>query len=111
MGQLTPRKKAELMSLLEEYRDKGLFALDPKKVKPCKGDPMELPLVDESCTPFASKPRKWSPEEVTMMQAEVTKLQKAGVIRRSNSPWAASLVLVRKKDGTLRMCQDYGVLN
>lgn len=111
MGQLNPRIKRELMDLLTTYRDKGLFALNPKSVKPCKGAPMELPLIDEFCTPFAAKPRRWSPEEVIMIQSEVEKLEKAEVIRRSTSPWAASLVLVRKKDGTLRICQDYRVLN
>lgn len=35
----------------------------------------------------------------------------AEIIRRSTSPWAAGLVLVRKKDGTLRTCQYFRVLN
>ena len=34
-----------------------------------------------------------------------------GAIRKSNSPWVSAIVLVRKKDGTLRFCIDLRKLN
>ena len=34
-----------------------------------------------------------------------------GAIRRSQSPWASAIVLVRKKDGSLRFCIDLCKLN
>ena len=45
------------------------------------------------------------------MRAEVQKLQKAGVIKKCTSPWSAKLVLVRKPDGSWRVCSDYRKLN
>ena len=33
-------------------------------------------------------------------------MEEIGAIRRSNSPWASPIVLIRKKDGSLRFCID-----
>jgi len=41
----------------------------------------------------------------------IKELLALGHIRPSSSPFASSMVLVKKKDGTLRMCIDYWALN
>ena len=38
-------------------------------------------------------------------------MQAIGAVQPSDSPWASTIVLVRKKDGTLRFCVDYRGLN
>jgi hypothetical protein len=50
-------------------------------------------------------------EQREEVQKQIHNLLNAGLIRPSNSPWASPIVLVRKKDGSVRMCVDYRRLN
>ena len=45
------------------------------------------------------------------VENEVKRLLELGIIRPSNSDWRAPVVVVKKKDGTMRMCVDYRWLN
>ena len=61
--------------------------------------------------PIKQRPRKtpmaFSGEE----QEAIQELENKGVIRKSTSPWASPIVLVRKKNGKVRPCVDYRRLN
>lgn len=64
----------------------------------------------------SAQPIKLPPRRVPLhLQQEVAEhikqMQDNNIIRPSCSPWAAPVVLVRKKDGSLRFCVDYRKLN
>ena len=46
-----------------------------------------------------------------MIREEIHKLNDRGIIRPSKSPWAAQVLCVKKKDGTMRLCVDWRRLN
>ena len=41
----------------------------------------------------------------------IQEMQQQGVVEPSSSPWLSPVVLVKKKDGTIRFCVDYCKLN
>ena len=45
------------------------------------------------------------------VKAQIDEMLENGIIRESSSPYAAAIVMVKKKDGKYRMCVDYRRLN
>ena len=57
-------------------------------------------------TPYIH-PKRYKDE----IEKTIKELLELGYIWPSSSPFASSMVLVKKKDGTLQMCIDYRALN
>ena len=68
-------------------------------------------ILEEGAHPVKDKlrptPQKFDNEEEKNLEA----MLKAGVIQPSSSPWCSASVLVRKKCGGVRWCQDFRKLN
>ena len=52
-----------------------------------------------------------SPQRRDEVRQLIGDMLRKGVIERSISPWASPIVLVRKKDGSIRFCVDYRKVN
>ena len=61
--------------------------------------------------PFKERYRRIPPQLYDEVKAHLQDMSRLGAIRRSCSPWASAIVLVRKKNGKLRFCIDLRKLN
>ncbi|GJW22719.1 reverse transcriptase domain-containing protein [Tanacetum coccineum] len=61
--------------------------------------------------PVARAPYKLAPLEMQELSNQLQELSDRGFIRPSTLPWGASVLFVKKKDGSFRMCIDYRELN
>ncbi|KAL0186035.1 hypothetical protein M9458_017705, partial [Cirrhinus mrigala] len=68
-----------------------------------------IKLSDE--TPFKLRARPIHPQDIEAVRRHIKELLDAGVIRESESPFASPIVVVRKKNGQVRLCIDYRRLN
>lgn len=68
-----------------------------------------IKLSDE--TPFKHKARPIHPQDIEAVRKHLQELLDAEVIRESESPFSSPIVVVRKKNGDVRLCIDYRKLN
>nr|KAG5706518.1 hypothetical protein BaRGS_028689 [Batillaria attramentaria] len=68
-----------------------------------------IPTTDS--VPVAQPNRSIPPNHLQEVRDHIRGLLRSGVIKESCGPYAAPVVLVRKKDGSLRLCVDYRKLN
>lgn len=100
-------QEAALNDLVQEFAD--VFSTS-------KNDLGQTDIVYHSINTGNAAPIKQPPRRLPIhYRQEVSQLldemQRQGVTEPSSSPWSSPVVLVRKKDGTLRFCVDYRKLN
>lgn len=60
---------------------------------------------------LSARNKKLPPDRYKAAKLEFEHMMEMGICKPSNSPWASPLHVVKKKDGSLRVCGDYRRLN
>ena len=97
----------EVLFLLEEYA--SVFK-EPKGLPPCRGHEHQI-LLKPGTQPTCQRPYRYPYYRKTEIETIVKDLLESGSIKNSQSPFASPVLLVRKADGSWRMCVDYRALN
>ena len=89
----------------ELFREYGqLFALDDLDLGYTSIVKHKIELDDYR--PFKDRYLQIPPHQYEEVRKHLNEMLKIGTIWKSNSLWASAVVLVRKKDGSLRFCID-----
>ena len=102
--ELSPEQREQVDMVLEEFADvltdiPGTTSLVEHDIKLNTSEPIR----------FKGYPIPY--QSVATVNEEVSKMLELGVIEHSNAPFSSPIVLVRKKDGTVRFCIDFRQLN
>src|ERR1044072_7306329 len=62
-------------------------------------------------SPVSMAPYRMSASELSELKKQLEELLEKKFIRPSVSPWGAPVLLVKKKEGSMRLCVDYRQLN
>lgn len=104
---LSPPEQGQVRALLQKYQ--AVFSDHESDLGCTSLISHDIPLLDDA--PVRQRYRRIPPSEYEVVKTHINQLLEAGIVRESCSPYASPIVLVKKKDGGLRMCVDYRHLN
>lgn len=102
--ELTVEENKQLQELLSEYED--IFSDVPKVT-----NIIEHKVITKTDEPIYKRPYPVPYALRDKVKKEIDDMLAAGIVEPSDSPYAAPIVLVKKKDNTIRFCVDYRDLN
>ena len=103
---LSSPQQQQLNELFKEFQD--VFSQDDDDLG---NTPLLEHGIETHGPPLRQPYRRQNPAVHREEMTQVQQMLSSNVIRPSNSPWASPVVMVRKKDGSLRFCVDFRQLN
>ena len=107
LSALSDQDQEQVRSVLLQYS--SVFAAHDGDLGCTRLIAHEIPLVDN--TLVRQRYRRLPPSEYEVVKSHIQQLLETQIIRESCSPYASPIVLVKKKDGSPRLCVDYRQLN
>ena len=103
----TEEQRQRVKSVIEKYS--FLFVMNSLDLG--RMDLIKHHIKLKDYTPIKDRYQRIPPHQYEEVRKHLKEMLDIGAIRRSNSPWASPVVLVSKKDGSLRFCIDLRKLN
>jgi hypothetical protein len=94
----------EIKRILDKHQK--VFGSIPPGVPPDRGFEHIIEL-EAGAKPVITTPYRHPKKYKNEIEKAIKELLDMGHIRPSSSPFSSSVVLVKKKDGTMRMCIDF----
>ena len=101
-------KPIDTVPVVNEFMDVSLE--DLPGIPPLREVDFRIDL-EPGTGPISKAPYRMAPAELKELKTQLQDLLGKGFIRPSVSPWDASVLFVKKKDGSMRLCIDYRELN
>ncbi|GJW00026.1 putative reverse transcriptase domain-containing protein [Tanacetum coccineum] len=101
-------KRLEDVPTIRDFPE--VFPEDLPGLPPTRQVEFQIDLIP-GAAPVARAPYRLAPSKMQELSTQLQELSDKGFIRPSSSPWGASVLFVKKKDGSFRMCIDYRELN
>nr|GFB14576.1 retrotransposon protein, putative, Ty3-gypsy subclass [Tanacetum cinerariifolium] len=102
------RKQVKDIPIVQDFLK--VFPEDLPGLPPARPIEFQINLIP-GAAPVARAPYRLALSEIKELSEQLQELSDKGFIRPSSSPWEASVLFVKKKDGSFRMCIDYRELN
>ena len=103
---LTESEKEQIKKLINEYQD--VFSKGPEDI----GESSFVHKIElTSVVPVKKKSYRTAEAHKKVVEEELTKMLRMEVVQKSQSPYGAPVVLIKKKDNSVRFCVDFRGLN
>lgn len=104
---LSTEQQEKVLKLFEKW--KSVFPKTPMDLGHTSAVKHKIELTNNE--PFKEPYRRIPPALFNEVKQHLHEMLDIGAIRESKSPWSSNVVIVRKKDGTIRFCIDFRKLN